>query len=280
LREHEIQNYGALPRTRKERASLARTLNKFVKVRFPEYARRSTRAALIGVPGFWQDELGNLQLWNPRDYNMPLLIIPYCDDKGRIQGCQLRLHKSDVSPSQKKYRWLACPFPFRGASSGTPIHFTFKPADLPAGKTVIITEGALKAEALVSLRPRARVIATSGVSSSHAEIIEAARAYNALIAFDADYTTNPAVARQLARLIAAREQDIAAHTLKTTTRIVTWQRYKGIDDALLANVPLETMTILEWISTLQGKPLQEVRAVWEQMRFTPTSSPVKNSSKH
>ena len=30
LREQEIQNYGALPRTRKERASLARTLNKFV----------------------------------------------------------------------------------------------------------------------------------------------------------------------------------------------------------------------------------------------------------
>ena len=106
---------------------------------------------------------------------------------------------------------------------------------------------------LVSLRPKARVIATSGVSCSHAEIIEAARPYNALIAFDADYKTNPAVARQLARLIAAREQDIAAHNLKTTTRIVTWQRYKGIDDAVLANVPLETMTILQWISTLEGK---------------------------
>jgi hypothetical protein len=279
LRESDAQNYGALPRTPKERAGLAYTLNKFLKVRFPEYAVRSTHAAIIGVPGFWQDQLGNLQLWH-RDYNMPLLLIPYRDDQGRIQACQLRLHRNDLRTGEKKYRWLAYPFPFRGASSGTPIHFTFKPADLPPGKTIIITEGALKAEVLVSLRPKARVIATSGVSSSHAEIIEAARAYNALIAFDADYTTNPAVARQLARLIAAREQDIAAHTLKTTTRIVTWQRYKGIDDALLANVPLETMTILEWISTLEGKPLQEVRAVWEQMRFTPTSSPVKNSSKH
>ena len=102
----------------------------------------------------------------------------------------------------------------------------------------------------------------------------------ALIAFDADYKTNPVVARQLARLIAAREQDIASHQLLTSTKIVTWQRYKGIDDAVLANIPLEIMTNLEWISTLQGKPLQEVRAVWEQMRFTPTSSPVKNSSKH
>jgi hypothetical protein len=269
LGETETENYGALPRTHKERAGLAHTLNKFLEVRFPEYAVRSTHPAMIGVPGFWQDESGNLQLWNPRDYTMPLLVIPYRDDQGRIQACQLRLHRNDLRIGEKKYRWLAYPFPFRGASSGTPIHFTFKPADLPAGKTVIITEGALKAQTLVSLRPKARVIATSGVSCSHAELIEAARTYSVLIAFDADYKTNPVVARQLARLIAAREQDVAAHHLKATTRIVTWQRCKGIDDAILAAVPLETMTILQWISTLDGRPLQEVLRVWEQMGFTP-----------
>jgi hypothetical protein len=83
LGETETENYGALPRTHKERAGLAHTLNKFLKVRFPEYAVRSTHAAMLGVPGFWQDESGNLQLWNPRDYNMPLLVIPYRDDQGR-----------------------------------------------------------------------------------------------------------------------------------------------------------------------------------------------------
>jgi hypothetical protein len=203
---------------------------------------------------------------------MPLLVIPYRDDQGRIQACQLRLHRNDLRTGEKKYRWLACPFPFRGASSGAPIHFTFKPSDLPPGKTVIIAEGALKAEILVSLRPKARVIATSGVSCSHAEIIESARSYNVLIAFDADYKTNPAVAWQLARLIAVREQDIAAHNLKTITRIITWQRYKGIDDAVLANVPLETMTILQWISTLEGRPLQEVRRVWKEMGYMPSTA--------
>lgn len=272
LSELDTQNYGALPRTQKERASLAHTLNKFLKVRFPEYARRSTHAAIIGVPGFWQDETGNIQLWSPRDYNMPLLVIPYRDDKGRIQACQLRLHRNDLRTGEKKYRWLACPFSFQGASSGTPIHFTFKPADLPPGKTVIITEGALKADVLVSLRPSSRVIATSGVSCSHAEIIDAARPYNVLIAFDADHKTNPAVARQLARLIAARDQDTADHQLLSTTRIVTWQRDKGIDDAVLAGVPIETLTILEWISALAGRPLQEVRGVWAQMGYTPTSA--------
>jgi hypothetical protein len=269
LGEQEIQNLGALPRARKERASLARTLNEFVRLRFPEYARRNTQAAMIGVPGFWQDETGNVQLWKLGDYNMPLLVIPYRDDQGRIQACQLRLHRNDVRTGEKKYRWLACPIERRGASSGTPIHFTFKARTLSPGQTVIITEGALKAETLVSLRPKARVIAASGVSCSHAEIIGAARAYNALIAFDADYKTNPAVARQLARLIAAREQDIAVHQLNTITRIVTWQRCKGIDDAVLANVPLETLTIVEWIATLDGRPLQEVRGTWDQTKYSP-----------
>ncbi len=269
LGEAEIENYGALPRTHKERASLAQTLNKFLKVRFPEYARRSTHAAILGVPGFWQDALGNLQLGN-HDYNMPLLVIPYRDDEGRIQACQLRLHRNDLRTGEKKYRWLACPFPFRGASSGTPIHFTFKPADLPPGKTVIITEGALKADVLVSLRPKARVVATSGVSCSHTEIIEGVRDYNVLIAFDADYKTNPAVTRQLARLIAAREQDIESRNLGTTTRITTWQRHKGIDDAVLAGDSLETLTIREWISTLNRRSIEEVFGAWRQIKYTPT----------
>lgn len=272
LREREIQNYGALPRTHKERASLALTLNKFLKVRFPEYAVRRRHAAIIGVPGCWQDEAGNLQLWNPHDYNMPLLVIPYSDDQGRIQACQLRLHRNDLRTGEKKYRWLACQFESRGTSSGTPIHFTFKPATLAPGQTIIITEGALKAQTLVSLKPKALVIATSGVSCSHPEIIDAARNYNALIAFDADYKTNPAVARQLARLIAAREQDIAARNLRTSTRIVTWQTCKGIDDAVLAHVPLETMSILQWTLTFEGRPLQDVREVWEEMGYTPSTA--------
>jgi hypothetical protein len=274
LRESDAQNYGALPRTHKERAGLAHTLSKFLKVRVPEGVGRSTHDAIIGVPGFYQDELGNPQLWG-RDYNMPLLVIPYRDAQGRIQACQLRLHRNDFRAGEKKYRWLACPFPFRGTSSGTPIHFTFKPADLLPGKTVVITEGALKADILVSLRPKARVVATSGVSCSHTEIIDAVRPYNALIAFDADCRTNPAVARQLARLIAGREQEIARRQLSTSTKVVCWRTYKGIDDAVLANSPLETMTILEWFATLEGKILAEVKRAWNEANYHPWVSLVK-----
>src|SRR5574341_635462 len=176
LLERETRNYGALPPTQKERAEFARQLRKFVIDKFSDYGRRHSYAGIVGIPGFWQDANGIVQLWKPREYKMPMLVIPYKDDRALIQACQLRLHRGDVPEGEKRYRWLASPLERRGISSGTPIHFTFKPSTLFNRRTVVITEGALKAETLVSLRPQVRAIATSGVSCSHAEIIEAARA--------------------------------------------------------------------------------------------------------
>ena len=265
LLERETQDYGALPPTQKERAQLARQLRQFVIDKFPEYGRRYSYAGVVGIPGFWQDANSIVQLWKPREYKMPMLVIPYNDNRDRIQACQLRLHKSDISEGEKRYRWLASPLERRGCSSGTPIHFTFRPSTLSHGKTVVITEGALKAETLVSLRPQVRAIATSGVSCSHTEIVEAAHTYNALIAFDSDHKTNPAVCRQLARLIAAREQDAAGRNLSTTTKIVYWEGYKGIDDAAKAEKMIfTTISIPEWFSTLAGELLEEVKKVWSE----------------
>lgn len=268
LLERETRNYGALPPTQKERAQLAQQLRKFVIDKFPEHGRCYSYAGVVGIPGFWQDANGIVQLWKPREYKMPMLVIPYKDNRGRIQACQIRLHKEDMSEGEKRYRWLASPLERRGCSSGTPIHFTFSVSTLFPGKTVLITEGALKAETLVSLRPQIRAIATSGVSCSHAEIVEAARTYNALIAFDSDHKTNPAVCRQLARLIAAREQDAASHNLCTTTRIVFWEGYKGIDDAAKAEkATFTTLSIPEWFATLKGDPLDEVNKVWNEIGY-------------
>jgi len=122
----------------------------------------------------------------------------------------------------------------------------------------------LKAETLVSLRPQVRAIATSGVSCSHGEIIEAARAYNALIAFDSDNKTNPAVCRQLARLIAAREQDAPSRNL-SNTKIVHWEGYKGIDDAAkAANVTFTTISILEWFLNADRRTTGRSQKVWKR----------------
>jgi len=75
------------------------------------------------------------------------------------------------------------------------------------------------------------------------------------------------VCRQLARLIAAREQDAASRNLSTTTRIVSWEGYKGIDDAAKANVTFTTISIFQWFSTRTGDPLEEVKNVWNEIGY-------------
>ena len=269
LLEEHATSYGALPRTKRERATLAGILNDYVSARFPAYAQSHSGAGVVGVPGFWQELSGVVHIWKPRNYDMPLLLIPYKDANGLIQACQIRLHANDISPDEKRYCWLSSPQERHGTSSGTPIHFTFVKQKLPPGETVLITEGALKADTVVRFRPNARVIATSGVTCSHGELVKAARAYSALIAFDADYRTNPAVCRQLARLIVQRLNDSREQQLRSTTNVLCWNGPKGIDDAVRANVRLRSLTISEWYATLRNAPLEEVNRFWSEIGFKP-----------
>ncbi len=132
---------------------------------------------------------------------------------------------------------------------------------------MLITEGALTAEAFIAQRPAMRAVATAGVGVAHNAIIEATRGQDVVIAFDNDYTQNAQVARQLAKLIAGREQDAVSAGHQTTTSIVIWDGPKGIDDAALANVNLRVISVAEWIGTLIGKPLEEVKDVWSALSF-------------
>lgn len=232
LLEEHATSHGALPRTKRERATLAGILNDYVSARFPAYAQSHSGAGVVGIPGFWRELSGVVHIWKPRNYLMPLLVIPYKDANGFIQACQIRLHAKDISSHEKRYCWLSSPLERHGTSSGTPIHFTFVKQKLPPGETVLITEGALKADTVVRFRPNARVIATSGVTCSHSELVQAARPYTALIAFDADYRTNPAVCRQLASLIVQRLNDSREQQLPSTTNVLCWNGPKGIDDAV------------------------------------------------
>ena len=267
LTHQHARTFGALPKTHGGRAALARALNTYVTRSFPDYAKLYG-AGVIGIPGFWQESSGQLHVWKLHNYRMPILVIPYKNADGLIQACQIRLHHEDIAEREKKYRWLSSPLERYGTSSGTPIHFTFSPP-FSAGATVVLTEGALKAETFVHHRPRARVIATSGVSCSHDQLIQAARAYNALIAFDADHRINPSVCRQLARLIARRFEDSIEHRLTYTTRILFWEGPKGIDEAAQQNVRMQTKTISEWYETLTNEPREEVGRFWSEISFHP-----------
>lgn len=269
LREKDALGYGALPPTKQQRHILAASLAAFVRTHFTGHAELNSQKELMGIPGFWQETSGAVHIWKPRNYVMPILVVPYRGATGMIQACQIRLHQDDLAPDEKRYRWLASPSERRGTGSGTPIHFTFAPRELPAGATILITEGALKADTTVRFRPKARIIATSGVSCSHDQIIEAARPYNALIAFDADHRTNLQVCQQLARLIAQRVEDTRTHNQSLSTKILSWDGPKGIDDAVRANIKLRTLTIAEWQQTLQDRPLAAVTNFWHQRGFTP-----------
>jgi hypothetical protein len=266
LLEERAFNYGALPPTKRQRATLANVLRCFVQNHFPDYTNLYS-GGVSGIPGFWQEASGLVHLWKLRDYLMPILVIPYKNKNGLIQACQIRLHANDLSAGEKRYRWLSSPLERRGTSSGTPIHFTFASQRLSAGETVVITEGALKADTLVRFRPKARVIATSGVSCSHNEIVEAARRYNALSAFDADHRIIPAVCRQLARLIVQRHRDSRKHGLSVSTKILFWNGPKGIDDAVRANMKLSALTVSKWYDTLENEPLEEVNRFWKEAGF-------------
>lgn len=265
----EINKFGALPPEMSARDKLARKLDRFIRKGFPSLAGHRRDVPLNGIPGFWQESSGLARLWKKVNYEHPFLIIPYCDKEGNIQACQLRMSGEDAK-KRKRYCWLSSAGDLNGVGTGDPIHFTFLASNCPTERPLLITEGALKAEAFVSLRPRNFVVATSGVGNSHASLISATRGQDVLIGFDIDHRSNPTVCGQLAALIAEQVQDAETQQMTAATKIVVWDgSAKGIDDAALAGIRLTSITITQWYRTLEGDSLYRVKEVWERLRFKP-----------
>ncbi|MDQ3756111.1 MAG: hypothetical protein M3371_15440 [Acidobacteriota bacterium] len=267
--QNDIRRFGALPARAAERDALARKINAELEADLPVYAATVRGATVLGVRGFWEGANGVPKLGRATSYQRPALIIPYRDCEGSIQACQLRFSdKRDKS----SYSWLSTAEDKfaaepRGTSSGSPLHFAMCEGQYLPDLPVLVTEGALKAEAFIVQRPAMRAIATAGVSVAHAELIAATRGQDVAIGFDIDHRQNEKVCRQLAKLIAEREQDAVSAGHKTTTSIVIWDGPKGIDDVALANVHLRVVSVAQWCRTLTGKPLEEVKDVWCQMHY-------------
>jgi hypothetical protein len=260
----DVTRFGALPPRVAERDALAQIINELLSDEHPVYAGQKRGAAVLGVPGFWEGPAGRPRLGRASDYKRPALVIPYRDRQGMIQACQLRF---SGARGKSIYTWLSTSEDNlekepRGTSSGSPIHFAMRGDKWLPDLPVVITEGALKAEAFVTLRPACRAIATAGVSVAHQAIIEAARGEEAAIAFDSDHRQNAQVCRQLGKLIAERERDARLAGLETKTSVVVWEGAKGIDEAVLQNLSLRVISISEWRGTLKGKSLEELKEVW------------------
>ncbi len=267
LRERGLENfedYGGLPCTAFERKDLAAQLRLLLNQNFPVFVRENP-LGIRHVPGFWIDGKGEVNLWQARDYPHPLLLIPYRNPAGKIQACQIRFTGA-LKPNKKRYLWLSLPA-MKGASSGTPLHYAgwknFGRNDF-SGSPILVTEGALKADVVNRFRPEVFAVANGGVNCSQELIVNVSRGKMLLLAFDNDYHENPAVVRQLARLLKLRLDDNQGNGFYAETKILAWSRKeKGIDDALLRAGKLEELTIAAWFSALGEESREEVRNVWE-----------------
>ncbi|HEX6625591.1 MAG TPA: hypothetical protein VF064_17885 [Pyrinomonadaceae bacterium] len=271
LTPQDVHRFGALPPRVRERDELARVIDRFIEEQFPAYVEAHRMRGIIGIPGFWLKGHTLVKLGKDYDYERPALVIPYHDEQGSMQACQLRF------PGRRGgYHWLSTAEDCldreaHGTSSGCPIHWTAPPGETLGckGLPILVTEGALKAEVFVSLRPPMRAVATAGVGVAHAEIVRALRGRDAIIGFDGDHRENAQVCRQLGKLIAEREQDALRIGQKNSTSVVIWEGAKGIDDAVRRNVRLRVLGVWEWRATLKGKPFKGVEDVWAALTFAP-----------
>ena len=256
----DFENYGSLPRTQEERRELAREIRQSINRKFPDFVRRQ-KSAINGLPGFWLDKNGKVQLWSEKDYSCPMMIIPYCATDGLVQACQIRFMCRRLINDGVRYVWLSTPDKNGGLSCGTPLHFTSYDA-LASSKPILITEGALKAETAAQfLKEDYNVLASAGVSCSHNEIIAASQSRPILIAFDTDYFENHHIARSFARLINLIFSE-AKIGLQNRVKILTWNsQIKGIDDALLQNASITHQTPFEWFESLSNVCRKEVAQI-------------------
>jgi hypothetical protein len=252
LDERHFCNYGGLPARSRERDRIALLLHQEIKDRFPN------ASSLRGVPGLWKDGQGT-HLWKLKDYPWPRLVIPVRDGLGRIQACQMRL--PFATKNGLRYLWLSSSNLPHGTGSGSPLHFKFRLADLPRDARIVIVEGVLKADVLHAIRPELYIVATPCVTANHAALVELARGRLVWIAFDQDHYSNEMVCFHLASLVARRLQ--RERTLETT-RIASWEpMVKGIDDAVVRNLPISSISVRRWLDRLRPR--------FRQIAMTPLS---------
>ena len=237
----DFENFGSLPRTLTERNAIAKNIRNLINKTFPLFVRQQ-KSSIDGVPGFWLDKSGKARLWQDKDYKFPMLLIPYRNEKGLIEACQIRfMTDSDL---RLRYVWLSIPGKSGGLSSGSPLHFATEPS---FGKPFLITEGALKAETVKVFKPGLNIIAAAGVSCSHEQIISSARFYPVILAFDKDSAENKHVARAVANLILDRFHDSRYYDYSFDLSVLYWDDDEicGIDDALLQKLKIRKTSVFE-----------------------------------
>lgn len=98
----DFENYGSLPKTQSARQEVAAQIRRLLSQEFPDYVRKQ-KSSMSGLPGFWLDKTGKIQLGRDKDYSCSMMLIPYRDAKGFIQACQIRFMCRTVSEEGARY---------------------------------------------------------------------------------------------------------------------------------------------------------------------------------
>lgn len=154
---------------------------------------------LEGVPGFYMVNGEWKVNFTP---SLAGILIPVIDREGYIQGMQIRLNKPIRG---SKYLWFSSSGKEKGTSPGSPIHFIGD----PLAKTVVITEGSLKANVAFEMskylmkEPLTFVaIAGCGQFNAMRKALSSLKEYGCELVydgFDMDKFKNPNVYRAMAK---------------------------------------------------------------------------------
>ncbi len=236
----DFSQYGNLPRLINERRVLVE--------RLVEELGKAGLRSFEGIPGFWRDTKRRLRLWSEQDAFDDLMLIPFVGPDELIRACQIRFMRY-IPNKSGRYVWLSSLKEKDGCGPVAPLHHAN--ACSRSAKTILVTEGALKAATAQRFLPDRYVVGNSGVATSHREIIETARGKALEIAFDNDSFTNPHVARALAALVRSRSADQRSFSYDDAVTILSWdRRVKGLDEALLAGFDLSSLSVAEWLKEL------------------------------
>jgi hypothetical protein len=192
---------------------------------------------LNGVPGFYKDG----ERW--RMVKMPAgITIPVRDWRARIQGMMIR--RDEGKP---KYVWLSSNPDLKddddkqryphGTSSGAPVHHS-RPELIRVSNSVIVTEGALKADVISHLSGQP-AIGVAGVSTFGQNFAADLRSHfpqlsEVVVAYDKDLYQKKEVYDALMKLTAQLER------ARFRVRIRDWAGdAKGYDDFLLSQIRRE-----------------------------------------
>ena len=177
---------------------------------------------LKGIPGFYMTK--NKQ-WDISHYGTGILL-PVCDEAGRIQGIQIRLDQP--FQDMKRYLWFSSARAKQaGCKAESWYHFTGD----PLCECLIITEGALKGD-IIHFFTGMTVVAVPGVTNLKylpglLSNLKSRNLRKVVIAFDMDIFANYQVYQSLHRLKQLLEK------LRIYYLTAIWNpAQKGIDDFL------------------------------------------------